>query len=524
MPTISSNLFPTQFQENACQFLFRPMQCDTTAMRIAAVATLALLTVATLGLWLVPFAIFGTLSGRVTNDTLKALDPKVLEVLQKTPVFKNYAIQFAPGSPYEGAVLGSGSLRPANFFLSKLFEGSGITTTLPGSGRLFAFEQTHERIRNYIAFQDPNRIVHVRASEFAGDVRLPNGSTPRCSFTDIYGNKTYQISLREIQQTLASQRIFTAPELPIPFYRGLKAAMQQDGIVMVPVTKLKDAPSPHIRNFLQQVETNFQLYGFSSLQQLHWLKERTFYQIGALVVKSEDYRTFVDGDMKIKERRVGENDAINLINACGIRPSATAPDLNNDAKIIGSMFTTALVSAGSGDLVVPAIGMGVWGGDPDVYWRAFLEAVAVRGSSLHHIFVNPRHQSTRSGVFTGAQGEEFQRLLNEYIQTCPDPRGVENLRKIVNLYDTKLDVVQLAVNLKKNGPPHHKVSLANASDPDVTLGNHVGEYVNSRNIGNTTEENYAAMGTNGLSFEGITDIHQGHRNPFHHNPKITRVI
>jgi hypothetical protein len=298
--------------------------------------------------------------------------------------------------------------------------------------------------------------------------------------------------------------------------------MQQDGIVTVPVAKLKDASSPHVQRFLQQVEANFQHYGFSTLQHLHWLKERTFYQIGSLVVKTEDYRTFVDANMKIKERHVGENDAINLINACGIRPLATAPDLNNDARIVRSMFTTALASAGSGDLVVPAIGMGVWGGDPDVYWRAFLETVAVHGSSFDHIFVNPRHQSTQRGVFTAAQGEEFQRLLNEYIRTCQDPKGVENLRKIVNLYDTKQDVVQLAVNLKKNSPPNHKVSLINASDPDVTLGYHVGEYVNNPHIGNTTEENYTAMGTNGLCFEGITDIHQGHRNPFH-NPRIIRV-
>jgi hypothetical protein len=182
MPTISANLFPTQVKENVYQFLFRPMQCDTTVMKAAAVATLALLTVVTLGLWLVPFAIFGTLSGRATNDTLKGLDSKVLEVLQKTPAFKNYAIRFAPGSPYEGAALGSGSLRPANFFFSKLFEGSGITTTLPGSGRLFAFEQDHERIRNYIASQDPNRVVNVTARGFVGDVRLPNSSTPRGNF------------------------------------------------------------------------------------------------------------------------------------------------------------------------------------------------------------------------------------------------------------------------------------------------------------------------------------------------------
>src|ERR1700722_1607389 len=280
-------LFPTQIKENACQFLFRPMQCDTTLMKVAAIATLGLLTVATLGLWLIPFAIFGTLSSRVSNDALKGLNPKILEILRKTPAFKDYAIQLAPGSPYQGAVLGSGSLRPSNFFFSKLFEGSGITTTLPRSGRLFAFEQDQRSIHNYIVSQDPNHIVNVTARGFAGDVLLPNGSTPRCNFTDVYGDKTYQISLGEIQQTLRSQKIFVAPELPLLFYRGLKAAMQRDGMVTVPTTKLKDAPFSNVQRFLQQVEINVQHYGFSSLEQFHWLKERTFYQIGALVVKTE---------------------------------------------------------------------------------------------------------------------------------------------------------------------------------------------------------------------------------------------
>ena len=516
-------LFPTQIKENACQFLFRPMQCDTTLMKVAAIATLGLLTVATLGLWLIPFAIFGTLSSRVSNDALKGLNPKILEILRKTPAFKDYAIQLAPGSPYQGAVLGSGSLRPSNFFFSKLFEGSGITTTLPRSGRLFAFEQDQRSIHNYIVSQDPNHIVNVTARGFAGDVLLPNGSTPRCNFTDVYGDKTYQISLGEIQQTLRSQKIFVAPELPLLFYRGLKAAMQRDGMVTVPTTKLKDAPFSNVQRFLQQVEINVQHYGFSSLEQFHWLKERTFYQIGALVVKTEDYRTFVDADMKIKERYVGENDAINLINACGIRPSAAiATELNHDAKIIRSMFATALAAAESGDLVLPAIGMGVWGGDPDVYWRNFLEIVALCGSSLDRIFVNPCHQPTQRGIFTGAKGEEFQRLLNEYMRTCPDPRAIANLRKIVNLYDTKQDVMQLAVNLKKNSSPNHRVSLVNASDPDGTLGDHVGEYVNDPRIGKTTEENYTAGGTNGLCFEGVTDIHQGHSNSLH-NPRIIQV-
>ncbi len=46
----------------------------------------------------------------------------------------------------------------------------------------------------------------------------------------------------------------------------------------------------------------------------------------------------------------------------------------------------------------------------------------------------------------------------------------------------------------------------NASDPDVTLGNHVGEYVNNLDHPPTTEENYTALGTNGLCFEYLSSV------------------
>lgn len=510
-----------QFEEKAYQFFFQPLQGDTTWMKVAAVATLGLLTIVTCGLWLIPFAIFGTLEGRVSDETLEGLSPEILEILQKTPAFKKYAIQFPASSPYQGAMLGSGSLRPANFFFSKLFEGSGITTTLPRSGRLFAFEQDLSMVRNYIYSQDPNRIVNVTANGFVGDVLMPDRSTRPCNFSDIYGDKTYQISLGEIQQMLGSQKIFLCPELPVRFYRGLKLAMLRDRIVTVPATKLKNAPCPNIQHFLRQVQMNHRAYGFNTYEQFQWLMEKTFYQMGALVVKSEDYRSFVDAGMKIKERRVGENDAINLINACGIRPGAGS-DSTDDPIIIKSMFRKVFASAQSGDLVLPAIGMGVWGGDPNLYWRCFLETVATHGTSLSHIFVNPRHQTTGSGIFAGAKGEEFRTLLNEYIANCHDPYALANLNKIVNLYYGNQDVKEFAENLKKNSARNHLVSLVNASDPDVTLGYHVCEYVNNPSIGQTTEENWSAGGTNGLCFEEVTNVHQGH-NLHVPNPRIIEV-
>ena len=58
----------------------------------------------------------------------------------------------------------------------------------------------------------------------------------------------------------------------------------------------------------------------------------------------------------------------------------------------------------------------------------------------------------------------------------------------------------------KEANPDKTVALFNASDPDVTLGDHVGEYVNNMGSAPTTEENYAAAGTSGLGFEGITRV------------------
>jgi hypothetical protein len=154
--------------------------------------------------------------------------------------------------------------------------------------------------------------------------------------------------------------------------------------------------------------------------------------------------------------------------------------------------------------------MGVWGGDPDLYWRAFLAAVIRGGAPFERIFVNPGHQTTRTGgPFNGYSGEEFQIILDETIRRCEasgDHLAVANLRKIVNLFDRKTDVVHLSSQLKA-AYPDRIVSLFNASDPDVTLGNHVGEYVNRLGGAPTTEENYTALGTNGLCFEGITGVH-----------------
>ena len=79
--------------------------------------------------------------------------------------------------------------------------------------------------------------------------------------------------------------------------------------------------------------------------------------------------------------------------------------------------------------------------------------------------------------------------------------------RVMNLYSHNKDVLHLARMLKK-AYPEKVVSIFNASDPDVTLGYHVGEYVNNCPHTMTTEENYTAICTNGLCFEGITRVHR----------------
>lgn len=75
-----------------------------------------------------------------------------------------------------------------------------------------------------------------------------------------------------------------------------------------------------------------------------------------------------------------------------------------------------------------------------------------------------------------------------------------NLKKINNLYTQQTDLFLLAQNIQQQTSA--TVTLFNASDPDVTLGFHVCECVNNMPHVGTTEENYGAVGTSGLSFEG----------------------
>jgi len=364
-----------------------------------------------------------------------------------------------------------------------------------------------------MAKENPDGVVSFTAKGNQGYIKLSMMDDPTDvpDLSTIFGAKVYKITYKEIWETLQSQRIYLSPQLPLTFYKGLKEAMLKDEIDVLPgsdgrpvlLQNIREPEHPAMAAFIEQVEKDPTAYGFDSAESFNSLKELTLYQIGAMVVKTEDFRIFVDGNGKIREREPGQQDAIRLISACGVRgiyAKDTPPQANK--QIVTDMFKTALVAGENGILIVPAVGMGVWGGDPDLYWRAFFDAVMSAGDDLDAICVNPGHQPTSGGDFDGRRGDEFQTILEEYRRTYGDH---PNLMKIINLYESGKDIVQLAHGMKREFPDK-TISLLNASDPDVTLGNHVGEYVNNLPHKVTTEENYTAMGTNGLCFEGITAV------------------
>lgn len=437
------------------------------------------------------------------------------KALESTPKFAGYGITLPKGHSCEGIVLTGVNIRPSNLFLSALFKGTDITTTMPGSGKLFAFNAPFEKIRDHIKQNaEADAVIEFSAKGVSGAGIVDDRTIKIPDLASIYGTNTYKISFKEVQNILDSQKIYTSSLLPLPFYKGLKEAMSLDGIVILPghdshPVVLKELQGKKgIGQFLDIVKADPKQFGFSGVEQFEQLCEMTLYQIGSMVVKTEDYRIFMDGQGKILARELFANDTIRLINSCGIRGlhSPKTPAQYNK-MIMTENFKTDLIAAERGIAIFPAVGMGVWGGDPDLYWRAFLDAVVSQESDVEVICVNPGHQMTRNGKYQGCRGEEFQTILDEYkVLFANNPDVLSRLNKIFNLHESQKDIVQLAHQLKL-AYPEKIISLFNASDPDVSLGFHVGEYVNHWPHTITTEENYTAMGTNGLCFEGITDVH-----------------
>jgi hypothetical protein len=451
---------------------------------------------------------------------IRGKDSGLKTLIQQAPRFSGYETSYSLKG--KKVALTGVSIRPANLFFEALFQSGSIQTTLPGSGQLFAFNEPPEAVREFLrkqALSRPNEPVSFSAKSKSGYVALDHSFRQKIAdLSDIFGSNTYQMTYQEIWETLNSQEIFLSPLLPLPFYQKLKTAMRLDNIVTLPgndhdpvvLQSLEESECyPHLRDLCLCMKQSPDQLGLSK-EQVEWLSHLTLYQIGTLIVKREDYHVFVDEHQKILARLSRQNDAIRLISACGIRALAfTDPRWNRE--IVKTMFKTCLAAAETGLAIFPAVGMGVWGGDPDLYWRSFFDAIIESDVCLDAIFVNPGHQKSPSGRYAGCRGEEFESILKEYLKRfAADDKTSIKLKKICNLFSFQTDIIQFARRLKKQYP-EKRVSLVNASDPDVTLGFHVGEYVNNCPHISTTEENYTAMGTNGLCFETISGVHDLYR-------------
>jgi hypothetical protein len=441
-------------------------------------------------------------------------------VVEYTEPFAKYQIPLPPQFG-KGKTVGltAFTLRPANLFFQSLFKDTLIQTTLPGED-LFAFNMPGNQIRDYIdqkVEKNPEGIVEFSACGVSGAVVVGEEGYAIDDLAEVYGNKVYQMSYKEIQDVLNSQKIYTSSYLPLPFYSGLKEALKKNGSPILPgsdkktltLLELEKEGGP-IGEFIAQVGKNPEKFGFKSKIVYEGFKKWTIYEIGAMVVKTEDYYLFMDGSGKIFTREPGSKDAFRLINACGIRGIA-ASKRSDLAKIdlMKATFKTALAAAADGVVIFPAVGMGVWQGPPEIYWPAFLDAIIESPDCFERIFVNPGHRETAAGDHLGSKGEEFQAFLDAGLKQYQDkPEILSKLQKIKNLFAEDTDLLQLAHHLKQ-AFPEKTVSIFNASDPDVTLGWHVGEYTNNMpHKAPTTEEHYTAMGSNGLCFEDITRVHE----------------
>lgn len=456
---------------------------------------------------------------RATTRKRLPIRENLRQVVNATPQFASYG--FGVDTKVHLTDL---SVRPMNLFHEALF-GRSDRTTLPG-GELFRYTIPNEDVRHHIMTMDDDQVIEFSAQGKQatlyqrGGRKLNNAGT--VELETYLGDATFRISARELKRTLESQRVHITPLISKQFYLLLKRALYQDNVVVLPGNErdmytmqrlLGSDAHPNTKQFLEIVRANPTGYGFvddGKMLSFDQLMGLTLYQLGSMVFKTEDYHSFVGNGLKVREREVGARDEINLISACGIRGFGTRETRQvagntkheMDRLIMKETFRGSLQAAEHGYAVFPAVGMGVWGGDPDVYWRAFLDAVLDSDDMLEHIFVNPGHQVTRYGKYKNSKGEEFEKILNEYRAKNPDnPR----LKKIVNLYGEKTDLLLLAQNLKTQNPDK-RVSLFNASDPDVTLGAHVTEYANNLCHASTTEENYACAGTSSLGFEKITGV------------------
>ena len=421
---------------------------------------------------------------------------EVRAIIQDTPRYTDYRMA---GTNVKAMNF---SLRPANLF----FEQLGLETTMPGGG-LFKFTTAPDVAVQKIRERPDDDVIEVTA--VGKRCRLARREV---NMEDYFGDGSYKMSMEEVREIMDSQKIHVSPMIPKEFYLALKKELSTQEIIVLPGNDrvpMTLGECPALQTFLEGARLNPSTYGFKeSGVSLDALCNYTLYQIGSMIVKTEKYHCFVGEDYRMVNREVGEKDDLLLINACGIRGFHSAK--NNeipgnadhvlDRLIMRDTYSTIFNAIGDGGIyALPAVGLGVWAGDPEVYWGAFFDAVVNTDVNLESIIVCPKHRRTPG---TNKDGQEFGQLLADYKEQHPEN---QNLQRVVDLYHQETDVVLLAKKLKQRYPDR-VVALQNASDPDVTLGGHVGEYVNNLRHPGTTEENYSAIGTNCLNVESHTGV------------------
>ncbi len=486
-------------------------------------------------------------------------------LLENVSVFEDYKIQLPNGYQDKEVRLTGLFHRPATLFFETLLKGTDFAFTRPGEGDEFCFYSVtewnkiknikekwvetiiqedgstrtlecsgvkqpathlsapHQKIREFLsqkAKDTPDEFVEFCAKGVESKINTGEKIIPIKDLGEILGNNTYRISYKEIWETVESQKIYTSALLPKVFYQGLKQALLDDQVTELPednptLQSIKEGKnkSPtktkRCQIFLNEVATRPLEYGFKSVTGFRLFMSLTLYQIGSMVVKTEIYHVFSDRDGKILERHPGQQDRIRLVNLCGLRPQGTTHHFSEiNRQNMTELYKTALIAVESGVVIVPAVALGAWKGDPELYWKAFLDAVLERSDHLEHILVNPSHkEAPDSSKYKGKKGEEFAEILTEYRHNLSDkPEKLKKLDKIFNLLPYKCDGFQLA---RKLTGPDKIPSLINAGDPDGTLGHLVGQYTNNwPHTKATTDEHGAALGSTCLCFEGITGVHQ----------------
>lgn len=441
---------------------------------------------------------------------VQKLDLDISLIIKSTPKFNKYGFAADPN-----VHLTDLTIRPCNLFYEALFRNR-FTVTQPGDDAFLRFNQPLSEVREYILSLPDETVISFSAMGRKAGLYLAKLYFGEVDLTTYFGWNTYQISAKEIKEMINSQRIHVSALIPRDFYLGMKDALANlppgsipgDDSSPITVSQLADQCAP-LKTYFKEVQANPSKYGFindGTMFSFDQILRLTAYQLGSMIVKTDNYHCLVNQDYAIADRKIGQHDAIMQICACGIRgffASTTLPGNEQhqiDYRIMQHTFQTLLKSAGKDAFILmPALGMGVWGGNPNIYWRAFLDAVLLAGSDLQNILVNPNHKPTPD---IGWKGEEFAKILDEYKRAHPT-NG--NLNKIINLFDEKTDLLALAQNLKK-AHPNRTVAIVNASDPDVTLGiAGPGEYANDICHAPTTEENFAVAGAT-LGFEGVTGV------------------